>query len=68
MLHCKRLLRVSTAVAQSLHDSPFQLVYSSSGLISSKRVHDKYEMCKLMFSSEAASPRSRFQGKETLNS
>src|SRR5437762_11792873 len=34
VLHCKRSLRVSTAVAQSLHHSPFQLVYSSSGLIS----------------------------------
>lgn len=42
MLHCKRSLRVSTTVAQSLHNSTFQLVYSSSGLISLKGVHDQY--------------------------
>jgi hypothetical protein len=41
VLHCKRLLPVSTAVAQSLHNSP--LVDSSSGLISLNRVHDKYD-------------------------
>jgi len=145
VLHCKRSLRVSTAVAQSLHNSPFQLVYSSSGLISLKSVHDQYhtdyiaagrtlgdlliryrsmgakdwktasaamldtrsprrdsvflttgelmrsiatsaglvrspatfagpkdffleKMCKLIFSSQVASQRSRFQGKETMNS
>ena len=147
VLHCKRLLRVSTAVAQALHNSSFRLVYSSSGLISLNRVHDKYDtdyiaagstlsdlliryrsmgaknwkkasaamletrsqrrdsvfftigelwptiatsaglgfcpftgylrraerffpqkMCKLIFSSEAAPQRSRFQGKEAINS
>ncbi len=145
VLHCKRWLRVSTAVPQSHHHSPLQLVYSSSGLISLKRVHDQYDtdyiaagrtlsdlliryrsmgakdwkkasaamldtrsqrrdsvfftigellptiatsaglvrspatfagpkdfflekMCKLIFSSEAATRRSRFQGKEAMNS
>ena len=43
VLYCKRLLRVSTAVAQSHHHSPLQLVYSASGLISLKRVHDQYD-------------------------